>query len=650
MPVTTRDYTMNQAIPANVINALETAIADLGWHDPVNYGYVLTFSNTAGSTIYSEKNKRYLVNPSSTTGSGTKAVFDISRNVNGGVAAVTLVTGGSGYNIIGTQGSSSVGTTVTVDSTAGISAGMIVTRIAGTGTLPTNTAVVSVTNSTTLVIDQTPTAALSGAVLQFVDTATINGSAIGGTSYTTTGSAALSTTTLTVANATGIKPGQIVTGAGIPVGTVVSSVVGRIVTLSLPVFANLSTTSVTFDDGIFVTLATTANMQNLVGTVTAGTTTITNVANTNNIFVGARLQTLSGATYETDNGDVWISSITGSGPYTLTLRNDANTWRGFETSGTVTFTAARGTTTRWFGSDVFNNPGSSSYGIAKISNSTGKLGTSFWNFFCERGNNFSSNLYIRALTGFNPSAATAQGVSGLDWFTVNTPSSNASYSIIVPVSAFVNVPLTLRVRQSGVDSNFAVFQFIEGSTVRGSFFLSKYNNNIQPWSLNDVYLGGAHQIITGTPYNTNDAFIHFRTRMTGQPRRMAEAGYGNYWQTDNTTIGYTNTYFHTSSGNRTVSSPGNSFDNLCFYSRQPFDIQSDVSTVAVFKNIPINPAFAPVPYYLPNDFVLAEIQGFNVAIGDTITVTAGVEVYTAIVVATNAATLTSLILAARTTG
>lgn len=649
MAVTTREYTMNQAIPANVINALETAISDLGWHDAISYGYVLTFTNTTCSTIYAEKNKRYLVNPSSTSGSGTKAVFDVLRTVNGGLSAVTLVNGGSGYKILGAQSASSTGTTVTVDSTTGIVAGMIVTKIAGTGTLLTNTAVVSVTNSTTLVIDQTPSVALSAAVLQFVDTATINGSAIGGSSYSTTGTATINTTALTVASNANIKVGQLVTGTGVCKGTVVSAIAGTTVTLSLPVFSALSGTSVTFDDGIFITLATIANTQSITGTVTAGQSTITNVANTNNIFVGARIQTISGATYDNSGGDIWISAISGTGPYTLTIRNDANTFPGFSTGGAVTFTAARGSASRWWGSDVYNNPSTSSYGIARITNSAGVLGTTFWNFFCERTTNFVSNLYIRAFPGFNPSAATIQGVSTLDYFTVNTPSSNASYSIVVPVSAFLNVPLTLRVRQSGVDTNFALFQFIEGSTVRGSFFISKYNNSIQPWSLNDVFLGGAFQVLPVTPYNTNDAYIHFRMRMTGQPKRLAEAGYGNYWQTDNTTIGYSNTYFHTSSGNRTVASPGNLFDNICFYSRQAFDIQSNVSTVAVFKNVPNNPSFAPVPYYLPNDFVLSEVQGLNVAIGDTITVTLGVEVYTACVVSTNATTLTTLVLAARTT-
>jgi hypothetical protein len=68
----------------------------------------------------------------------------------------------------------------------------------------------------------------------------------------------------------------------------------------------------------------------------------------------------------------------------------------------------------------------------------------------------------------------------------------------------------------------------------------------------------------------------------------------------------------------------------------------------VFKNIPINPYYAPVPYYLPNDFVMAEIPYGNANVGDTITISES-EIYTIIQSSTNTITYTSMVLAVRTT-
>lgn len=445
MAVTTREYSITQATPANIINALETALADLGWHAPVTNGYILTFSNTSGTTLASKANERYLVSQSATSGSGTGAVFDVLRSATGAISTVTLVTGGSGY--------------------------------AATNTI------------------------------------TISGADIGGTAPT---------------------------------------------------------------DNITVTVSTIAN--------------------------------------------------------------------------------SAGSTTTFFDKDVTTAPLTSAWSIAKIINASNKrLGTSFWNFsvgVTAAGHlptgGVTPTLYVRALTGFNPTANTAQGVSILDFVSANTPNSTAVYSIAIPVASNTSVPLTLRVRQSGVDTNFATFSFFEGNNNRNNFFMANYNNSLQPWDLNDVFLGGVYELFSNSVFNVADAGINFRTRMTAIPKRMAEAGYGNYFQVNTTAIAYTNTFYRTSSGNRQLASPNAAYDDIMFYVRSAGDAQNSLSSMAIFKNVPICPAFAPVPYYLPEDFIIAEIPFGNANIGDVLEVSSG-EKYTVVQFALNVTTYTTLVVAARTT-
>lgn len=445
MAVTTREYAITTATPANIINALETALSDLGWHAATTNGYILTFSNTAGTTIAGEANKRYLVSQSATSGSGTGAVFDILRSATGAISTVTLVTGGSGY--------------------------------AATNTI------------------------------------TISGADIGGTSPT---------------------------------------------------------------DNITVTVSTIAN--------------------------------------------------------------------------------SNGSTTTFFDKDVTTTPLTSAWSIAKIVNASNKrLGTTFWNFSVAvttaahvPTGGVTPTLYVRALTGFNSSANTAQGVSVLDYVSATAPNSTAVYSIALPIASNTSVPLILRVRQSGVDSNFATFSFFEGNNNRNNFFMANYNNSLQPWNLDDVFLGGVYELFSNSVFNVADAGINFRTRMTAIPKRMAEAGYGNYFQVNTTAIAYTNTFYRTSSGNRQLASPNGAYDDIMFYVRSSGDVQNNLSNMAIFKNVPICPAFAPVPYYLPEDFILAEVPFGNANIGDILEVSVG-ERYTVVQFALNVTTYTTLVLAARTT-
>lgn len=649
MAVTTREYQLTQTRPVDVLQAMHDAIADLGWFEPQPLGYLCNFTNTPGSVLKNKSNERYLVEPSSTTApSGNGAVFDVLRSPIGAISAVTIVTGGQGYSILGQINASSSGTTITVPSTAGINPGMVVTKVAGTGTLQTNTVVVSITNSTTLVIDQAPSVALSAAVVFFADTLVISASSIGGSTYSVSSSGTSGQSTITVADNTNVFIGQRVTGTGIGSLAVVSSITGNVVTLSK---ANIGTVSgnITFSDEILVTVTGTANSENISGT--ASGLTITNVACNANIYVGGTVELQSGSpNWDASNGKIMIASITGTGPYTVTLRNEENTFKGFTSTGAITFRVASGSEVDWFETDTITAPQTYCWAVAKIRNhTTGKLRDTFWHFYVGYNTTFFNgiNIAIKPMTGFNPLTNSAQGVSFLDWFSNASGANIAGSLMFTTIASSPFVSTTLRIRQSEIDPNFATFAFFEGNNNRNPFFISKYNNSLQPWSLDDVFLGGCYEILQAPVFNTSDAGLIFRLRMNGVPKRMAEAGYGNYNLAG--TAAYTNTYFRSVTGNRVQATPAAAYDDVALYSRQRGDIQTSVTTTyPIYKNIPINPHFLPVPYYLPEDFVLIELPWMNAAIRDTITVSP-TEVYTIIQVATNQLTLTSLALAARTT-
>lgn len=631
--------------PKDVIQALHDAIDDLGWFEAQPLGYLCTFTNTPGSTLVARANDRYLVEPATTTApSGQGAVFDVLRSPVGGILAVTLVTGGEGYFVIGRTGASSSGTTVTVDDTTGINPGMVVERVAGTGALQTNTQVVAILSSTTFSINQTPTTPLSGATIRLADTMTLSAGSIGGSTYTVSATGTSGQTTITVASATNVFPGQVVTGTGIGPLCVVSSIAGTVVTLSK---ANTDTVSgnVTFSDAIIVTATGVSNVNGLVGT--ASGLQITNVAVNNNIYVGATVEITSGPTWETSNGRAIISAVSGTGPYTITLRNEENTFKGFTTTGAVTFNVSSGTDNEWFELDLHTAPQTYCWAVAKIKNAeSGKLRNTFWLFYAGHNNTFYNGvtLGVRPLTGFNALSNVCQGVSTLD-FTPGSGSTAATFTgafhpALFQVASSPFIPTTLRTRQSGLDPNFATFAILEGNNNRNPFFLSKYNTAYQPWSLNDVFLGGLTEVFQNPVINVNDAGLLFRTRV-GAPKRMAESGYSNY------TAATTSIYFTSSTGSRQLQSAWTtSFPAL--YSRQLGDLQTSLTTsYPIYKNIPINIYFAPVPYYLPEDFVLIEIPWINAAIGDTITVSE-TEVYTIVQLATNQITYTGLAFAART--
>lgn len=126
MAVTTRTYNLSEFWNSNdVLDMLQTALADVGYHSATQTGSILTFTNTAGTTIVGKKGQRYLVKQSATSGSGVYSTFDVYRHPDtGAISAVTLVNGGENYannNTITIAGADIGGTTPTDNITITVS-------------------------------------------------------------------------------------------------------------------------------------------------------------------------------------------------------------------------------------------------------------------------------------------------------------------------------------------------------------------------------------------------------------------------------------------------------------------------------------------------------------------------------------------------
>lgn len=651
MAVTTRNYAISEANPTNILAQLHDALTDLNWFEPQPYGYMTTFTNTAGTTLVDLANKRYLVTAANVSGNGKDAVFDVLRNAAGQIAAVTLVTGGEGYFVRGRINTNSVtgNVIVNVGDTSNLFAGMLVTKLAGgTGALPTNTMIAEVANSTHLVLDRAPTTALTNATLQFSDIARINATDIGGNVYTVNAVGALNSTTLTLSDVGNVYIGSRITGTNVSPLAAVTAVIGSNVTLSVANKGIVNNT-VEVSDEIAITVTGVANAADLTGTVAVNALTITNVATNQNLFVGGELTITSvgGPQFlPSQTGRVIIASITGTGPYTITLRNRENTFKGFTASGDITFKVSSGAGENWFTLDRYTNPTLYAWGVSKIRNSNDRLGCTFWLFLVQLTGT-QPTLYIRAMPGFNPATLSSQGVVNYDWFSAATATTIAAAGYQSIIGSMLNTPLTLRTRQSGIDPNFAVFSFLDGNTNRNPFFLSKYNTNYQPWSLNDVFLGNVYEIFQLVPYAVNDAAIAFRTRPNTMPRRLAESGYTTYGLS--ATASLHQPWFATVTGNRIQAAPAGRTTDISFYQRQDFDVQNGVQdTSKIYTSIPINPYYYPISYYLPNDFGMVEIPWTGAVTLDTITVSES-EVWTVIQNATNQATFTTMAMVARTT-
>jgi hypothetical protein len=402
MAVTRREYNLSAYWNSNdLLDALETALADVGFHAGAQSGSILTFTNTAGTAISGQRGRRYLVKQSATNGSGVYATFDVLRNsTTGAISAVTLVRGGKNY-----------------------------------------------ANSNTI---------------------TIAGADIGG-----------------------VTP--------------------------------------------------------------------------------------------TDNITVTVSTVSGS----------------------------QGSTTTWFDKDTASPY---SWAVCCVNNNEEKkLGQTFYSFHIPANPTFTPQLYIRAGAGFQSTTNVFLGVSTLDWFSTAIPNSTTQQHFSQVVARSNSTPLRLVTYQSGVDTNFVVFQFSDiekyGDVFRDPFILSKYNSATQPWDLDDCFTGGIYSLGKINQTSTADCQVFSTIALATLGKRQAEFGYAPTLQ--GTYANYRGLYgiYESVYGKRVsgvnVFAPG-------IYNRTLHDGNHDsLEYNPVITGIPICNLMVPVPYYMPADFGITEVNGTN---------------------------------------
>lgn len=404
MAVTVRTYNISAFWNSDtLLDTIQTALSDIGFHAPAQTGTILTFTNTAGTTIAGERGKRYLVKQSATSGSGQYCTFDILRNsTTGAIGAVTLVNGGENY--------------------------------AGTNTV------------------------------------TIAGADIGGTT-------------------------------------------------------------------------------------------------------------------PTDNITITVSTVSGS-------QGSASTYYDKDTASPYT------------------------WGVCCVNNDvTKKLGQTYYAFHTPANPTVNPTLYIRAGAGFQSATNVFNGVTVLDYLTTNVPNSTTQQHFSQVVATTNAVPLTLTTYQSGIDSNFVVFQFSEagpkyGKLYRWPFIISKYSNNIQPWSLDDCFTGGVYLIGKTQVFNTTDAAVYTLLASAPLGKRQGEWGYGTLQGTyanAGNVVGYYESLFGKRLGLATAT-----IGYPTVYQRTLVDlVQTSLEYNPVITNLPICNVMVPIPYFMPADFGVTEVIGSN---------------------------------------
>jgi hypothetical protein len=251
----------------------------------------------------------------------------------------------------------------------------------------------------------------------------------------------------------------------------------------------------------------------------------------------------------------------------------------------------------------------------------------------------------------------------------NYASTYRSSNYILTVGNSTTYQLDLNIFRSSLDPKFAVFSFkaptkssshISGNTY-ATFIFHNFTTDI--WDLDYLFLGGLTEIKPNGDGSTSEPNIRFITYLTGMDqyeggtfsryggsKRTAEFGYatndfdnasgqGVYAVNMVQTKYYATTYPQSTSdvdehrtyyrnSNNAIRSKGGANELTGNAS-----ISANVNYNAVIKGIPLNAKILPCPYYLPDDFVLINVDYAvpyaNIQQGDTVTIS-GSEVYTVI--------------------
>lgn len=214
--------------------------------------------------------------------------------------------------------------------------------------------------------------------------------------------------------------------------------------------------------------------------------------------------------------------------------------------------------------------------------------------------------------------------------------------------------LDLNVYRSSIDPRFAVFSYRSptvsttslSSNTYDTFILHNFTTDI--WDLDHVFLGGVTEIMTPS---TGDSAreLQFRTyfgpfdpdNTLAPAKRSAEFGYMHYLGYASGYANYVDYHLHTR-----VYPVDWDDDFPCLYSRfsdMPLHysggsgdeygkdrVSPEANFNAVIKGVPLNGNLLPMPYYIPDDFVLIQFYynaaSANIQQGDTITISPS-EVY-----------------------
>lgn len=222
--------------------------------------------------------------------------------------------------------------------------------------------------------------------------------------------------------------------------------------------------------------------------------------------------------------------------------------------------------------------------------------------------------------------------------------------------------LDLNIYRSGIDPSFSVLSYkaptlssqkISDNTY-GTFILHNFeSSNI--WDLNELFVSGFTHVISGSSGTGNfRPSITFRTYTSGNTnqdgnyyhsKRAAEFGYTTMNGSSNYINNYVDDvyvssaaynpseyYYSANSTNKRIyyrsASQAPERGNGGYYNNRQIASTADFN--AVIKGVPINGQLVPVPYYMPDDFVLIDfsynLPGVNIQQNDTVTVSPS-EVY-----------------------
>ena len=229
-------------------------------------------------------------------------------------------------------------------------------------------------------------------------------------------------------------------------------------------------------------------------------------------------------------------------------------------------------------------------------------------------------------------------------------------------------PHTIRWYTSTVDPQFAMISFVQTKNLRdynwGTFTLnggSNFGNPNPVFDLDELYHGSFTKVVNDAndvSSSSHPYSINFITQMAGyhngyQSKSASAEPKNNYSKTRESLYGYLRNgqgYYHGAhttyspnidqqTENRYNASSYGSGDTTFYFRDNTYDgtLNSITNYYKPISGIPIDNGLVPCPYYLPDDYVMIQVGSSPGATiyspGDTITISAGVEVYTIVTAA-----------------